>query len=67
VDKRRIESCVESLCHKGCKAVWGDIEALERGAELPETRSLTHRERAMVLAELKSIMAVYAQGSCITS
>ena len=67
MDKRRIESCVESLCQKGCKAVWGDIEALERGVDLPETRALTHGERAAVLAELKAIMSVYAQGSCFFS
>ena len=64
MNPRRVETCVESLCHKGCKSVWGDIEALERGAELPETRYLTRHERAAVLSELKAIMAVYNQGSC---
>jgi hypothetical protein len=66
LNQKRIETCVESLCHKGCKAVWGDIAALERGADLPETRQLGPQERAAVLQELKAIMAVYA-GSCSAS
>lgn len=66
LNRKRIEACVESLCHKGCKAVWGCIATLESGSELPETRSLTRSERAAVLDELKSIMSVYA-GTCSAS
>jgi len=51
--------CVEALCHKGCRQVWCDIQALERDAALPETQGLSTAERAAVLAELKSVMAVY--------
>ena len=64
LNQQRIEFCVEALCHKGCKAVWRDIAALEDGLDLPETRELSPHERRAVLAELKAIMAVYGQGSC---
>jgi hypothetical protein len=67
LDQRRIECCVETLCHKGCKAVWADIVALEDGRVPAETRSLSTAERRAVLAELKAIMAVYDQGSCPAS
>jgi hypothetical protein len=52
------------LCHKGCRAVWSDIDALEAGESLPETAGLDEAERAAVVVELKSIMSVY-QGSCV--
>ena len=58
-----IEHCIEVLCHKGCKALWADIETLEQGRQLEETRDLTVEERQLVLNELKAIMAVY-EGTC---
>ena len=58
-----VEQCVERLCDKGCRAVWSDIEALEAGRALPEVEGLNREEIALVIAELKSIMSVYA-GSC---
>jgi len=51
--------CVEALCHKGCRQVWYDIEAIEQGAALPETQGLSAAEQAAVLSELKAVMAVY--------
>jgi hypothetical protein len=54
-----VEACVERLCQKGCRAVWGDIERLERGEVLPEVAGLDPAQREAVLAELKSVMAVY--------
>jgi hypothetical protein len=54
-----VEHCIELLCHKGCRQVWREIEALEQGEELPETRGLNAQERAYVLTELKAVMAVY--------
>jgi hypothetical protein len=64
---RAVESCVEQLCRKGCKAVWKDIAMLEEGERLPETRKLSTAENRQVLRELKAIMAVYAKsGSCTT-
>jgi hypothetical protein len=56
-----VEHAVELLCNKGCRRVWGEISALERGEVLPETRSLTPEERLLVLIELKAIMAVYGE------
>ena len=63
MDHRLIEQCVESLCQKGCRAVWSDIDALEAGKALPEVDGLSRPEIETVIAELKSIMMVYA-GSC---
>ena len=54
-----IEARLESLCEKGCRRVWGDIAALERGEALPETQGLTVAEVRRLLAELKQVMAVY--------
>jgi hypothetical protein len=51
--------CVEALALKGCTAIWRIIEDLEQGKEVEETAPLSEEERAAVLAELKSIMAVY--------
>ena len=61
MDQKRIESTVEAVCHKGCKRVWGHIEALELGTDLPETMPLNPAEKAAVLDELKAIMAVYSE------
>jgi hypothetical protein len=62
-DKLRLEARLEALCEKGCRHVWGDIEALEHGHDLPETEGLSADERRWLLAELKQIMAVYG-GRC---
>jgi hypothetical protein len=59
----RVDESVELLCQKGCKALWNDIDKMEQGRILPELRELSARERAEVLKEIKSIMAVY-EGSC---
>lgn len=62
----RVEQCVENMCHKGCKMLWADIEALQNGVELPEVELLSASEREQVLVELKAIMAVYGStGSCV--
>jgi hypothetical protein len=54
-----VEHCIEALCQKGCRQVWREIDALERGLPLPETKGLSTQEKKAVLAELKTIMAVY--------
>jgi len=59
----RVEHAVELLCHQGCRAVWGVIDALEHGRTLPETAGLDTAELRAVLNELKAIMAVYGD-SC---
>lgn len=61
--QQRIEVALESLCGQGCKAVWGVIASLESGQALPQTDGLSEQELETLLAELKSIMAVYA-GTC---
>jgi hypothetical protein len=59
VNPRKIDDCVEALCRKGCREVSRIILALERNEPVAETLALSSGERAAVLAELKSIMAVY--------
>ena len=58
-EQTRIDDCVERLCQKGCRRVWDDIAALERGEVPPEVAGLDAEARHRVLLELKSIMAVY--------
>lgn len=58
-----LESRLERLCQKGCRNVWRDIDAMEAGDELPETRGLDADQRRWLLTELKQIMAVYS-GRC---
>ena len=54
-----LQGIVEAICAKGCRQVWRDLAAWERG-ELPaEVRGLSDADRDRVLAELKTIMAVY--------
>jgi len=60
---RQVEHAVELLCHRGCRAVWAVIRALERGETLPETADLDAIEVQAVVGELKAIMSVYAD-SC---
>ena len=54
-----IESRVESVCQLGCRKVRQSIATLEQGGDIPETGDLSPNERGRLLAELKSIMAVY--------
>jgi hypothetical protein len=61
VAKPRLDARLESICEKGCRLVWADIDTLERGGELPETEDLTPAERAWLLAELKAVMSVYGE------
>jgi len=63
MNDKSVDQAVEALCLKGCKALWTEIERMEGGEILPELRSLDETQRRQVLAEIKSIMAVY-KGSC---
>ncbi len=63
MDRGRIDEGVERLCRKGCKALWAEIERMDRGRFPPELDGLDAEERAEVLREIKSIMAVY-RDSC---
>jgi hypothetical protein len=55
----KVQQCVESLCCDGCQAVYRHINQLENGGSVPQTELLSYEEQQQVLAELKSIMAVY--------
>lgn len=59
MNQRKIDQCVEALCGLGCRTVSSLIQRMERGEPLAETAYLEPEERQAVLAELKSIMAVY--------
>lgn len=56
---RKLEQCVETLCHHGCDAVITYIEALRAGQVFTEVAGLTATERRRVLDELVSIMTPY--------
>jgi hypothetical protein len=55
----KVQECVEALCQNGCIAVRATIDALELGMPVAQTDGMQPEERSAVLAELKSIMAVY--------
>lgn len=56
-----VDHAVEALCHKGSRNVLRDIVALEKGEVLPEIANLDPRDRALVLQELKAVMALYQE------
>ncbi len=60
VDRARVEACVEHLAHEGCQRVHEIIRRLEHGERYGCTAKLSGAERRAVLAELKSVMALYA-------
>ncbi len=55
----RVDRTIDVICHQGCRAVWGFIDALEAGTLRPEYAHLDAAERALLLAELHDIMQVY--------
>lgn len=61
MDSDKINHCVELLSLKGCAEVWRIIDALEQNLVVAESSNLNQEERTAVLAELKSIMAVYQE------
>lgn len=63
MQQRSIESCIETICQKGCRQVRKDIRLLEQGESLPELSHLDHEAKQHVLSELKAVMAVYGE-SC---
>jgi len=50
----------------GCQTVYCHIQKLKQGEDMPYIDNLNETEKQQVLAELKSIMAVYNKnsGSC---
>ena len=63
IRQKKIEECVEILCHQGCSMVYRRIHALQQNEEFPEVADLSKAERLSVLEELVAIMDIY-DGSC---
>ena len=59
MDTNQVNQCVDALCQCGCDAVRATIEAMEIGADIPQLQTLDSEARAVVLGELKAVMAVY--------
>ncbi|MBI5752395.1 MAG: hypothetical protein HZA59_09665 [Hydrogenophilales bacterium] len=59
MNPQKIEQAVTLICDQGCVRIRMLIQLLETGAAIQETTELDEAERQAVLAELKSIMAVY--------
>lgn len=56
---KHIEESVTAICELGCDRVREVITALERGETTAEVARNSTAERADILHELQSIMAVY--------
>ena len=54
-----VEKTIDAVCALGCDMVSVTINALQKGELRPEYQSLDERQRASLLRELESIMAVY--------
>ena len=59
MDRQKIDTCVEALCHLGCREVTVLIEQLEAGEVVAGSEDLSPEERRVVKTELEAIMAVY--------
>lgn len=59
MDQKKIEYAVTQICDQGCTHTRLLIQKLETGVAVQETIELNKGERRAVLAELKSIMAIY--------
>ena len=57
--EHQLQQIVDALCHDGCKAVSRYISEMEAGSYPEQMQSLSNNQKQAVLAELKSIMAVY--------
>lgn len=64
-DDPQINHCLEQICERGCREVNVVISQLEAGKRSTECAVLDEAQTARLLAELKAVMAVYAEtGSC---
>jgi len=57
----RLQTIVDRLCADGCQAVTQYIADIEAGRLPPALQNLEPEEQQAVLAEIKSVMAVYEQ------
>ena len=55
----QIEHAVEQVCNLGCAAVYRILDEVDRGVDPEPLAGLPSDIRAHVVAELRSIMAVY--------
>ena len=56
-----VEQAVDAICALGCNEVSACIRALQQAQSRPEYQSLDPQQRASLLRELRSIMAVYEE------
>jgi hypothetical protein len=62
---KQIDLCIEQICEQGCRYVNQVIEQLEKNKIMDRLNHLNFVQQKILLRELKSIMAVYADtGSC---
>jgi len=54
-----VEERVTLICELGCVRVREVIRALQTGGTTPETENVSPSDRAQILQQLQSIMAVY--------
>jgi len=68
-DDVRLDAVIETICARGCKAVYQVMAQLQAGQTVPELAHLPRCDCNRVLVELDSIMAVYAENGsvCLTS
>lgn len=59
MNPQKIEHTIHLICDQGCVRIRALIQILETGVAIQETTELNEAERQAVLAELKSIMAIY--------
>ena len=60
--KPELQSVVDQLCEDGCKRVSKYIREIQAGDYPRQMRKFNRQECDEVMAELKSIMAVYDRG-----
>ncbi len=59
MDQQKIHDIVAQICDLGCTRIRQLIGSMESGVSIRETQALNTAECQVVLAELKSIMAIY--------
>ncbi len=63
--KKERDRAIDSICSQGCNYVNSVLDDVTTRNECIEFTRLNDEDQALVLAELKSVMSVYAKtGSC---
>jgi hypothetical protein len=63
----KVDFAIEAVCQRGCQYVLDTIARLDRGEIPPGLAELSLSDRQALLAELKSIMAVYGNVCTVIS